>query len=90
MLCVRGVKGHAKINKRSICLEMFHDYQIWSEESLTRVLCIPAVTLQAGGRGQGAECPPETSDRKISADLPGNREKRGKERRKNVKLKVEN
>ena len=46
---------------------------------------------------RGAECPPETSDRKTSADLPekesrkkGKRVKIEKKRRKIVKGKVEN
>ena len=56
------------------------------------------VALQARGGGQGAECPPETSDREISANLPGkNRQaKKGKrvkiekKRRKIAKGKLEN
>ena len=39
-------------------------------------------------RGQSAPRPPETSVRKISADL--SREKRGKEKRDNVEKKKEN
>ena len=50
------------------------------------------------GGGAGAECPPETSDREISADLLGKKrqERKGKgvknekKRRKIVKGKVEN
>ena len=42
------------------------------------------------GRGQGAECHPETSDREISADLPGKsgkeKLKRGKKRMKKFKM----
>ena len=50
----------------------------------------------AGGGGDGAECPPETSDQEISADLPGKKRQGGngvkieKKRRKTVKGKVEN
>ena len=51
-----------------------------------------------GGGGKGAECPPETTDLEISADLPGKKRqgKKGKgvkiekKRRKIVKEKVEN
>ena len=30
-------QSHARVNQRSICLGMSYDYQIWSEEPLTRV-----------------------------------------------------
>ena len=54
--------------------------------------------VTGGGCGQGAECPPETSDREISADLPekkrqgknGKGVKIEKKRRKIIKGKVQN
>ena len=39
-----------------------------------------------GGKGQGAECPPSTSDREISADLLG----KNKEKSENWEEKKEN
>ena len=55
--------------------------------------------VTAGGGGQGAECPPDTSHREISADLPGKekeekkkekwRGKEGKLKKESGKLKME-
>ena len=39
--------------------------------------------VTGGGWGQGEECPLQTSDREVSADLSGKERKRGKENREN-------
>ena len=36
-------------------------------------ICSSGVTGGGGGGGRGAECPPETSDREIFADVSGKR-----------------
>ena len=49
--------------------------------ALHRLLYKLSFHLQWRNRRVGAECPPETSDREISADLPGKKEVRKKEKR---------
>ena len=38
----------SKFMQRSVYLEMFYGYQVWSEESLTRALCIAGVKGHVG------------------------------------------
>ena len=60
--------------------------------SLWDLLIIQDLTGSSGVTGGGAECPPETSDREISGDLPGKKGKGvkiEKKRRKIVKGKME-
>ena len=63
--------------------------------------CLPGASsgvTGGGGGGQGAECPPETSDREMFGDLSGKKRegknlKRGEtveEKKKNIREKVEN